>query len=564
VGHFEWTDYSYELDVFPILATDTNIIFRYTKNNDTERFYDLHAYSGGDISLAEFNGILDKEYKTNFIMDPNKGYRFRIEAIGPYIKVFSKEIGSLDYVLVFDVFDSSPILNGKVGLRIGLNNTGYTKILFDNITLTDLSIPTPTPTPTSTPTPTPTPFPYFSQIDPLWKNKPYNHLNSTIGQVGCALSSAAMVLTSHGLDKIPYDDQLIDLTPETLNNWFNSETSQKRWGRNGALNWLALTELARDLHASDAALYSKLEFNLYEGDKPDFTSTINSLLNTVALIFKESNKLSPSGKHFYTATSVIKEDAVEPIYTYTVYDPYDVNRKMVSTTTDTIQAAYHYQPTNSNLSFVWINADPQLNLLLNNQHQQYLSNDPNFPIQTIPNSTFMETGALVDDINPIDHTPAPYNQFTLKYPESGYYQFVISTQTAGDYEYELYLYDKIGDSQVFTKKPRLLAETLSYTLVIDQDNVSNSYLVKNNAFTNLYQKLNEAKNAGYFIDSKTYEVLYKFLTNTEKVYYQDQDAGIQLLNTFITHVTNDNKQRKLSNPGYILLKTESDTLVTQL
>jgi hypothetical protein len=349
-GSEDWTDYTYEVDVFPISIVDTNIIFRYTNVNGYERYYEIHGYSGGDMNLSEYHGVLDKQYKIPFWMNPNKGYRFRIEAIGSNIKVYYKELGTDEFVLIFDVTDNTPLLKGKVGLKIALKNSGITTIYFDNITLTDLSTPTPTPTPTptSTPTPTPTPFPYFSQIDPQWKDVAYDHVNSTIGKIGCALTSAAMVLKSYGLDKVPVGDMLEELNPKTLNVWLNSDPSHKRWGRNGALNWLALTELARDLHASSASEYTKLEFDIYDGDDQYFYPSINTLLtdNFTPLIFKEKQNVSSSGKHFYVASNVeVSESNSEPVYTYTVHDPYNQSRNSVDSSTNKVQAAYQYFPT---------------------------------------------------------------------------------------------------------------------------------------------------------------------------------------------------------------------------
>ena len=57
------------------------------------------------------------------------------------------------------------------------------------------------------------PVPAFSQDDPRWSLQLLGPSMETVGQVGCALTSAAMVLASYG----------IDTDPDRLNTFLNSD-----------------------------------------------------------------------------------------------------------------------------------------------------------------------------------------------------------------------------------------------------------------------------------------------------------------------------------------------------
>jgi hypothetical protein len=536
-GLESWTDYIYEVDMYPKSIVDANIIFRYSRIDGIERFYEIHTYNGYEINLAEYNGLLDQQYKTTFAMNHDNGYRFRIVAVGNHIKIYAKEINESEYTKIFDVIDDTPLLYGKVGLRLALKNSGQSVLYFDNVTLMDLApTPTPTPTPTLTPTPTPTPFPYFSQIDPTWKDEPYNHINATIGQVGCALTSAAMVLTANGIDKVPKGDELIDLTPRTLNDWLNAD-SHKRWGRQGALNWLALTELARDLSASSSADYTKIEFKLYQQNPEKFSTTINNLLTShVPLIFKETHKLSPSGKHFFVSSWFD-----EPTNTYTIHDPYAASRQYLSGDEEVIETAYHYYPTQSDFSFIWINADTGIPLTITDpvgKHTSLIS-------RQIPQSTAFATATSGDSLSNAV-TAHTFSQYTIKHPLSGYYDLSFAPKEPGYYDFEVFMYDELGNSQAIKRRAYFVANPTQFTLIYDHENINIGHVVMLHLFEPLYHTLTQGLASQLFIDEKSFRHLYRFLTTTEKVYYQDNNAGIQLVHVFKQHVDNDLQQNKLS------------------
>ena len=90
-------------------------------------------------------------------------------------------------------------------------------------------------------------FPYFNQCDEPWRNDDYDHISETICSVGCALTSAVMILNYYG----------VETDPRELNNWLRDQftdnngngewdTGEPTWGYSsgGDVNWLAVAEFS--------------------------------------------------------------------------------------------------------------------------------------------------------------------------------------------------------------------------------------------------------------------------------------------------------------------------------
>ncbi|MFD3163289.1 hypothetical protein [Herpetosiphon sp. NSE202] len=85
-----------------------------------------------------------------------------------------------------------------------------------------LAAPVTPPTPPPPPTPSPNPpwnVPFFWQADPAWKNHKIGKCTNSIGNVGCALSSLAMVFKFYGADK----------NPGTLNTCLGNDACGMNW-----------------------------------------------------------------------------------------------------------------------------------------------------------------------------------------------------------------------------------------------------------------------------------------------------------------------------------------------
>lgn len=148
-GNVLWNNYIYEFDLLGKQGVDKNAIFRYSAANSK---YGIHM-SGTHISLEKHTPTSDVDLTiTNGDFTNNVVYHVKIEANNNNFKIY------VDDVLYIDFTDNdSPLLTGKIGLRVGAGAVSPSQVWFDNVVVTEIVAETPTPTPTPTPTIAPTP-----------------------------------------------------------------------------------------------------------------------------------------------------------------------------------------------------------------------------------------------------------------------------------------------------------------------------------------------------------------------------------------------------------------------
>lgn len=100
------------------------------------------------------------------------------------------------------------------------------------------------------------PVPLYRQNDPQWGDDPLGETEGTLGAEGCAVASAAMVLSYYG----------IDTDPQRLNHFL---TGNEGYTRQGWIYWEKAAELAPDRvrHAyEDLPSYRLIDENLMRGN----------------------------------------------------------------------------------------------------------------------------------------------------------------------------------------------------------------------------------------------------------------------------------------------------------
>jgi hypothetical protein len=100
------------------------------------------------------------------------------------------------------------------------------------------------------------PGPVFRQNDPRWGKDPLGPSDDTLGSAGCAVSSAAMILASYG----------VDTDPQRLNNYL---TENEGYTPQGWLYWEKAAAMAPDRvrHVyEDLASYERMDMNLLRGN----------------------------------------------------------------------------------------------------------------------------------------------------------------------------------------------------------------------------------------------------------------------------------------------------------
>lgn len=562
--------YIYELDVtfMDNINLHRNIAFKYLNGSS---WYDLKIFNASSIEIQKvINGNFYFDLGTFSIpvtLTANHTYNFKFEINDINIKIY------INNQKVFDKNELSPVLQGSTFALQASTISGdpSNTVYFDNIKVTDLSdppatptptpTPTPTLTPTSTPTPTPTPttipFPYFSQRDPQWSNDKYDHINKTIGQVGCALSSAAMVLKSYGLNKVPWGNELREMNPKNLNNWLN--TLPEKYFRNGSLNWSTISSLSKALNSSDSAKFTKLEVEVIKNNILPKIDPI--LVNRHPIIVNQPASQSSSGSHFVAAYAKLNP-MIPGTSLYAIADPWNQLRTQTQIPPEEIRAGYHYYPTDSDFSFLWLNADPNINITIADPENFISGFDGDVIVENIARSNFSEETSLneVDTANSIAEN---YWQFSQKYPTKGYYHFTFRSEIPGWYRAESYAYNKNGDVSFVNLRFYLGLNPVTYRLDYDPDGETQT-LKRIVSFDSLKQLIVESFLKHWITNSNVKEHLYRFVDNAQKVYSKDPISGKNLVRVFTTQILNDYRQTKIVDPGYNLLLDEATELLSIL
>ncbi len=116
-------------------------------------------------------------------------------------------------------------------------------------------------------------WPYY-QTDPQWRNKILGHTDQnpdpqTIGEIGCALTSAVMLFHYYHYSFLPDGSPL---TPASLNDWLKNQPDG--YINANLLNWQALTRLSTQLHQqyhlSGNSSFPKFEYQFIRGPANDY------------------------------------------------------------------------------------------------------------------------------------------------------------------------------------------------------------------------------------------------------------------------------------------------------
>lgn len=126
-----WKDIIYEVDLIEKQGVDKNILIKF---KDTSNFIELHANDHGIVLEKASNsggaGILAS---STMILNNNIKYHFKFEIKNNNsIKVF------INNSLLFNVIETYPIINWKIGLRAGTGGTPVVEVYFDNVVVRSL------------------------------------------------------------------------------------------------------------------------------------------------------------------------------------------------------------------------------------------------------------------------------------------------------------------------------------------------------------------------------------------------------------------------------------------
>lgn len=196
----------------------------------------------------------------------------------------------------------------------------------------------------------PLPVPLLKQTSDPWQGQEYDsaHLwspaNPTINRWGCAMTSAAMVFQFHGIKKLP-DGTSLD--PGTLNTWLKNQTDG--YVREGWVNWLALSRLSKlAKNVNGIGSFDGLEYTRKNG--ADRIQLVKDLNNEIPGILEEPG-------HFIVAKGIDGD-------TFSINDPYYDRETLNDGYSNTFVSLGRFIPSNTDLSYIMIVADSDINLTL--------------------------------------------------------------------------------------------------------------------------------------------------------------------------------------------------------
>lgn len=481
-GDVNWTDYKYEFDMISFAGDDRNIIFRW---QDPQHRLGFHFSSG----KLYFEKLIPSEEKNGTESTPpvvnisgklphNMVHHITITVKGRNIKLHLKNL-LVDEVL-FDFTDNShnALLNGSIGLRVGSGTIAPSSVWFDNIVVTDLSQPETLN------------VPHFSQLDPAWKDLEYDHASQhnptglqEIGDWGCALTSAAMVLTYHGFDTTPTGTPT---TPGSLNQYLKNNNG---YTKNGALIWNYISKFSRE--ALDNEYYfgknlSSLESSYQNYSDQTLTQNINTNNPAILKLIPNDQNTSYRGDdttHFVVVDGVVQNS----IY---INDPLD----LVDTTVEFDQRygdspkrqIASFTPSNTDLSYIIIyQYNPHVNLLVEYNGLKSGIDEYGVAYNQIPQANYYTEGQLSSSnsfANTFGSSTSGAQVLILPQPTSGTYSFTYSSSSTQQADIDWYFFDsKAEDRHTAQQDVTSPGTSVTYTVEFDKENITQTSLPQRQA-----------------------------------------------------------------------------------
>ena len=323
--------------------------------------------------------------------------------------------------------------------------------------------------------------PDIKQYSPPWNDDEYDHAsqwfpsNPTIERWGCALTSASMVLQTHGHN----------INPDGLNEWL--KTQPDGYIRNGLLNWLAVSRYSLTNSSPDSPT---LEFMTFPADNNVLDSELEAERPPVVKV--------PG--HFAVVKSKVSLG-------YFVNDPASSTNVLLSQ----VEAdhlgpyfrIYSYYPSSTDLSYIM--------LVLNEGFKvQVFDEDGN----ELLGDYFVEN-PLTDDVGGGLLNSESLGIFLYPKPESGIYSAHVSG-SIGTYKLDSYLYDESGNVYTSENNGAITEEeTDVYLLSISKDNSDNSN-ISEVSFDEILKDLNTAYKNHKIKRRSVYRILVRLVTSAKR------------------------------------------------
>lgn len=473
----DWSNFIFEVDVNNSLGADKIILFRVnTQNQDCYALNLRSSYDpgrGGDIYLYQTNLITHND---RYLVNQQEKF-FNNEVGQTYkIKVITHNDGASVHIIIYvngveliNVEDSeNPLLSGSIGLYVYRSGIGATSN-FDNILIypgyVDIFLN----------------VPIIKQSDPSWGSIKYDHadiwspMNDSISRWGCALTSATMVLN--------YFNYPINVP--NLNEWLVNQPDG--YLRNGLVNWLAISRYSKEhsFNIKPILKYKQITNTL---------SILNGLTNKIPSIIGQNG-------HFFVAKgkSINKLLINDPFYSKTLINFDELDDVAIG----------QYEPTSSDLSYIMIVNNSNLNLYFVNAENRLITQ----PIIISKNNYIKAADDESQQSLPVSITYIQQPNYLNDYQ-------IILSGPSGKYFLDIYLYSVDGKVRIYTINGYLFNNTDTNNLKI-HFSPQEKYVTINlteilNTLNSLYQN-GEFRNYGYYNSIKTrLEIVNQFIKKQNK------------------------------------------------
>lgn len=501
----EWKNILFTYQITPIEGVDRNTSFGW---HSLRQWFELHFVQHLLNIVQVDNGTVPLNVFEDFTMENGVTYNVAIKIDTDQLTV------SVDDNVISQQHLSEEFSGGKIGLKAGTGAVYPTKLRYDNVSVYDLdqeqeSILS---------------VPLFKQTDPAWAENEYNHAkawdeNPTIGRWGCLTSSIAMLFNYYGATSLPDGTAL---TPDSLNTWLSLQPDG--YIGNGLVSWGAVTRLSKILNQQTGT--PAFEYSL---DKRKSTQA------SLDFIAKNQPSIIDVGGHFVVGTGVKGNDLVinDPAYTYS----------LVSQHQDGVQSTRLLQPSNTDLSYLFVAHQPELKVSILDQNGLTVENLTSF------------TERLSSYGDPKKSSALKVNQVAK--PEDGTYQVAISADQIQKYDLTIYTYDEDANVTDLSVSGWASKDPLVFEIVYASEGPSEISFQPDHS--TLRQALLEVQEQGFFFKSRLYKLLDRIALRAETGHERLQERRLRQIQRLLIAM------RKWIDPtGLAYLQSVVRLLIEQL
>lgn len=393
--------------------------------------------------------------------------------------------------------------------------------------------------------------PHFSQKDPDW-DKPsieydfasLNHPDGKreIGDWGCALTSAAMILKYHGFDKGPEGQET---NPANLNEYLKRDFDEENgyqdsaYTKNGGVIWKYFAKYAADAKKNGyvPSELPSLEFNYpaynLETLKEDIEATNPGIIKIV-MNDKGTSDQYDDDLHFVVGKGVSDS-------TVHINDPLDLQDTFATLGGSYVGKTYRqlarFTKSGTDLSYLWLYLySDVVNILVEYNGQKTGTDETGQEFSEIPGAQYFAEGAIFnpDSLVRFGGEESGAKVFLLPKPQEGEYKFTFSGEETGFMDYELHAFDKDADVQVFSDSIFVNEEHPTQLLLnySGDGDLEFAELQKQVDFETLRNDIWAMRRLGHTKHDLIAQVLARIITAAEKVYPHNPNTTYRLLIAF--------------------------------